>query len=162
MVFMVGGKRSVFERIKPVLDKVGKKTVYVGKNGTGATLKLVVNQTLFLNQASAVEGFTHGLKAGVNPEAMYEVLASGAAGSDVIAARGRDMLGGQEAQGNIRLTLKDLGLALENGRRLGVMLPMAALYHQFILQAFYRGWIRRADTAVMRVYRDLSGIQKKS
>jgi len=162
MVFMVGGKKSVFERIKPVLDKVGKKTVYVGKNGTGTVLKLVVNQTLFLNQASAVEGLTHGLKAGVNPEAMYEVLVSGAAGSDVIAARGRDMLSGQEAQGNIRLTLKDLGLALESGRRLGVMLPMAALYHQFILQALYRGWFGRADTAVMQVYGELSGIQKRS
>jgi len=162
MVFMVGGKKSIFERIKPVLDKVGKKTVYVGKNGTGTVLKLVVNQTLFLNQASAVEGFTHGLKAGVNPEAMYEVLVSGAAGSDVIAARGRDMLSGQEAQGNIRLTLKDLGLALESGRRLGVMLPMAALYHQFILQALYRGWFGRADTAVMQVYGELSGIQKRS
>lgn len=162
MVFMVGGKKSIFERIKPVLDKVGKKTVYVGKNGTGTVLKLVVNQTLFLNQASAVEGLTHGLKAGVNPEAMYEVLVSGAAGSDVIAARGRDMLSGQEAQGNIRLTLKDLGLALESGRRLGVMLPMAALYHQFILQALYRGWFGRADTAVMQVYGELSGIQKRS
>jgi 2-hydroxy-3-oxopropionate reductase len=162
MVFMAGGKRSVFERIKPVLDQVGKKTVYVGKNGDAAMLKLIVNQTLFLNQASAVEGFTHGLKAGVNPEAMYEVLASGAAGSDVIAARGRDMLSGQEAQGNIRLTMKDLGLALESGRRLGMILPMAALYLQFILQAFYSGRTSRADTAVMQVYGKLSNLQRKT
>jgi 2-hydroxy-3-oxopropionate reductase len=162
LVFMVGGKRFVFDRIKPVLDNVGKKTVYVGKNGDAAMLKLVVNQTLYLNQASAVEGFTHGLKAGVNPEAMYEVLASGAAGSDVIAARGRDMLSGQQAQGNIRITLKDLGLALESGRRLGVLLPMAALYHQFILQALYSGRTGRADTAVMQVYGELSNIQRRS
>jgi 3-hydroxyisobutyrate dehydrogenase-like beta-hydroxyacid dehydrogenase len=50
MVFMAGGKKSVFNKIKSILDKVGKKTVYVGKNGTGAVLKLIMNQTLFLNR----------------------------------------------------------------------------------------------------------------
>ena len=44
---MAGGPRSIFKKIKPVLDKVGRKTVYVGKNGQGSMLKLIVNHTLF-------------------------------------------------------------------------------------------------------------------
>ena len=115
---MAGGKKSVFNKVKPVLDKVGKKTVYVGKSGDASRLKLVVNQVLFLNQASAVEGFAHALKAGLNPDVLYEVLVSGAAASDLIAARGKAMLAGDFGQyGTIVSSLKDMGLALESGRR---------------------------------------------
>ncbi|MCX5918546.1 MAG: NAD(P)-dependent oxidoreductase, partial [Deltaproteobacteria bacterium] len=92
MVFMAGGKRSVFERIKPVLDRIGKKTVYAGKSGDGATLKLVINHTLYLNQAAAIEGLVLGLKAGLNPDVLFEVITSGAAASDLLIARGKDML----------------------------------------------------------------------
>lgn len=161
MVFMAAGKESVYARIKPVLDKIGKKTVYVGKNGDGATLKLIVNQILYLNQASAIEGFVHGLKAGINPEAMLEVLNSGAAASDLIAARGKDMLEGNfEKKGPVWLALKTTSHVLESAKRLGVMLPMLALYQQFILQAHYNGWDDLDLTAVMKIYEQMAGIGK--
>jgi 3-hydroxyisobutyrate dehydrogenase-like beta-hydroxyacid dehydrogenase len=163
MVFMAGGKISVFRKVKPVLDKVGKKVIYAGKNGAGAQLKLVVNQTLFLNQAAAIEGFVHGLKGGLNPEVMYDVLVSGAAGSDLIAARGKAMLAGEFGKyGTVRGLLKDMDLALESGRRLGVMLPMMALYHQLLLQAYYSGWEKEDATVVMRLYEQLAGIDGKT
>ena len=161
MVFMVGGKRSVFSRIKPMLDRVGKKTVYVGKNGDAAMLKLIVNQVLFLNQASAIEGFVHGLKAGLNPGVMLDVLISGAAGSDLIASRGKDMLRGSfEKKGPVWLAVKDLGLALENAKQLGIMLPFTALYHQLLLQAYYNGWKDQDATAVMKIYEQLARMEK--
>jgi len=56
MVFMAGGKRAIFDKIRPVLDQIGKKAVYVGKNGDAVMLKLVVNLILFLNEAAAIEG----------------------------------------------------------------------------------------------------------
>ena len=158
MVFMAGGKKSVFNKVKPVLDRVGKKTVYVGKNGDAAMLKLVVNQTLFLNQASAIEGLVLGLKAGLDPDIMLEVLISGAAGSDLIAARGRDMLMGNFGpKGPVWLAIKDLGLALESAKRLGVVLPMAGLYQQLLLNAHYIGWDQRDATVVMKIYEQLAG-----
>ena len=163
MVFMVAGKKSVFKKVKPVLDKIGKKTVYVGKNGDAAMLKLVVNQTLFLNQASAIEGFVLGLKAGLDPDVMLDVLISGAAGSDLIAARGRDMLMGNfKAKGPVWLSIKDLGLALESAKRLGVALPMAGLYQQLLLNAHYIGWDRSDATVVMKIYEQLAGIKRKT
>jgi 2-hydroxy-3-oxopropionate reductase len=159
MVFMAGGKKSVFNKVKPVLDKVGKKTVYVGKNGDASRLKLVVNQVLFLNQASAVEGFAHALKAGLNPDVLYEVLVSGAAASDLIAARGKAMLAGDFGKyGTIVSSLKDMGLALESARRLGVMSPMSALYEQFMLQVYYSVKERSDATAVLKLYKQWAGI----
>jgi 3-hydroxyisobutyrate dehydrogenase-like beta-hydroxyacid dehydrogenase len=162
MVFMAGGKRSVFEKVKPVLDHIGKKTVYVGKNGDAAMLKLVVNLTLFLNQAAAIEGLVLGMKAGLDPDVMFDVMTSGAAASDLILARGKDMLAGKfDPKGPVDMAIKDLGLALESGKQLGVMLPMGGLYLQFLLKAHYNGWDRNDATVVMKVYEALAGISRE-
>lgn len=158
MVFMAGGKKSIFERIKPVLDRIGKETVYVGKSGDGAMLKLVVNHILFLNQAAAIEGMVMGLKAGLDPEIMLDVITSGAASSDLIMARGKDMLAGNfEPKGPVVMAVKDLGLSLESAKKLGVVLPMGGLYMQFLLKALYNGWERNDATVVMRIYQQLAG-----
>jgi 3-hydroxyisobutyrate dehydrogenase-like beta-hydroxyacid dehydrogenase len=162
MVFMVGGKRSLFERIKPVLDRIGKKTVYVGKMGDGATMKLVINHTLFLNQAAAIEGLVLGLKAGLNPDVLLDVMTSGAASSDLLIARGRDMLSGNfSPKGPVSLANKDLALSLETAKRLGVVLPVGALYQQLLLKAHYNGWDREDATAVMKIYEGLAGVVRK-
>jgi 3-hydroxyisobutyrate dehydrogenase-like beta-hydroxyacid dehydrogenase len=158
MVFMVGGKRSIFEKIKPVFDRIGKKTVYVGKSGDGAALKLVINHTLYLNQAAAIEGLVLGLKAGLNPDVLLNVITSGAAASDLLLARGRDMLNGNfSPKGPVVLANKDLALSLEMARQLGVVLPVGALYQQLLLKAHYNGWDREDATVVMRIYQQLAG-----
>jgi 3-hydroxyisobutyrate dehydrogenase-like beta-hydroxyacid dehydrogenase len=157
MVFMAGGKRAVYEKIKPVLDQIGKKTVYAGKSGDGATMKLVINHTLYLNQAAAVEGLVLGLKAGLNPNVLFEVITSGAASSDLLIARGKDMLRGKfSPKGPVVLANKDLALSLETARQLGVVLPVGALYQQLLLKAHYNGWDREDATVVMRIYQQLA------
>jgi 3-hydroxyisobutyrate dehydrogenase len=162
MVFMAGGKKATFNKVKPVLDKIGKKTVYVGKNGDAALLKLVVNHTLFLNQAAAVEGLTLGLKAGLNPEVMLDVLTSGAAGSDLLTARGKDMVKGNfKPKGALWVAIKDLGMALESAKQLGVVLPIAGLYQQLLLSAQYAGWDDSDATVVMKTYEQLAGIRQQ-
>jgi len=162
MVFMVGGKRSVFEKIKPVFDQIGKKTVYAGKMGDGATMKLVINHTLYLNQAAAIEGLVLGLKAGLNSEVLFDVITSGAASSDLLMARGKDMLAGIfSPKGPTGIAIKDLGLSLETGKKLGVVLPVGALYQQFLLKAQYNGWERDDATVVMRLYEEWAGMDWK-
>jgi len=162
MVFMAGGKRSIFERIKPVLDRIGKKTVYTGGMGDGATLKLVINHTLYLNQAAAIEGLVLGLKAGLNPDVLYDVITSGAASSDLIMARGKDMLSANfSPKGPLILANKDLALSLETAKRLGVVLPVGALYQQLMLKAHYNGWDREDATVVMKIYEEMAGLVRK-
>jgi 3-hydroxyisobutyrate dehydrogenase-like beta-hydroxyacid dehydrogenase len=162
MVFMLGGKKSIFEKVKPVLDRIAKKTVYVGKRGDGAALKLVVNHILFLNQAAAIEGLVLGLKAGLNPDVMFTVITSGAASSDLLIARGKDMINGNfSAKGQVAVAIKDLALSLETAKQLGVVLPVGALYHQLLLKAHYNGWDREDATSVMRIYEELAGFVRK-
>ncbi len=163
MVFMVGGKKSVYNRVKPIFDKIGKKTVYVGKHGDAAMLKVIVNLTLFLNQAAAIEGLSLGLKSGVPAERILDVLVSGSASSDLLASRGRDMIQGNfRPRGPVWLAVKDIGLALESAKKLGVILPIAGLYQQLLLNAHYRGWDREDATAVMKIYMDLADINISS
>lgn len=162
MVFMVGGRSEVFEKIKPVLDKIGKKTVYVGKNGNAAMLKLVVNHILYLNQAAAIEGFVLGTKAGLDPGIMFDAITSGAASSDLIIARGKEMLADHfEPKGPVSVAVKDMGLILESAKQLGVILPVGGLYQQLLLQAQYQGWDRKDATVVMKIYEQLAGIPEK-
>jgi 3-hydroxyisobutyrate dehydrogenase-like beta-hydroxyacid dehydrogenase len=162
MVFMLGGKKSIFEKVKPVLDRIAKKTVYVGKSGDGAALKLVVNHILFLNQAAAIEGLVLGLKAGLNPDVMFTVITSGAASSDLLIARGKDMINGNfSPKGQVAVAIKDLALSLETAKQLGVVLPVGALYHQLLLKAHYNGWDREDATSVMRIYEELAGFVRK-
>jgi 2-hydroxymethylglutarate dehydrogenase len=161
MVFMAGGEKEIFDTVKTVLDKVGKKTVYVGKHGDAAMLKLTVNLVLFLNQASAVEGLTLGLKAGLDPNVLYDVLVAGAAGSDLIKTRGKDMLAGSfNPRGALWIGVKDVGLALEAAKTIGVTCPMAGLYQQMLLSAHHRGWGDQDATVVMRIYEELSNIKR--
>jgi 3-hydroxyisobutyrate dehydrogenase-like beta-hydroxyacid dehydrogenase len=158
LVFMAGGPRSIFKKIKPVLDKVGRKTVYVGKNGQGSMLKLIVNHTLFLNQAAAVEGLTLARKSGIDPDLIYDVMISGAARSSLIVQRGQDMLRHDfKGKGALAVAVKDIGLCLENARRLGAAAPMAALYQQFLLSASRRGWKDMDATSVMKIFEELAG-----
>lgn len=160
MVFMAGGEKKVFDQVKPVLDKVGKKTVYVGTHGDAAMLKLIVNVVLFLNQAAAVEGLTLGLKAGLDPAVLYDALISGAAQSDLIKTRGQDMLAGKFApRGALWIGVKDLGLALEAAKTLRVECPVTDLYQQMLLKAQRRGWGDQDATVVMRLYEELAGIK---
>jgi len=157
MVFMAGGKRSAFERVKPVLDRIGKKTVYVGKSGDGAMLKLVVNHILYLNEAAAIEGMVLGMEAGLDPEILLDAITSGAASSDLVASRGKDMLAGNfSPKGPVILANKDLALSLETAKQLGVVLPVGALYQQLLLKAHYNGWDREDATAVMKIYQQLA------
>jgi len=159
MVFMAGGDRAGFERIKPVFDAIGKKTVYVGPSGSGAMLKTVVNHVLFLNQAAAIEGMVLGRRAGLDPAILLDVLVTGAAESDLIRARGKDMLAGNfAAKGALWIAAKDLALSLQSAKALGVALPMGGLYQQLLSGAQGRGWDQEDATVVMRLYEELAGI----
>lgn len=159
MVFMAGGKKSVFNKVRPVLERIGKKAVYAGKHGDGAMLKLVVNLILYLNEAAAVEGLALGMKAGLDPTVMLDVITTGAASSDLIMARGKDMLAGRfTPKGQVSVAVKDMGLIVERAKQLGVMLPVGGLYQQLLLQAQYRGWDQEDATSVLKIYEQWAGI----
>jgi 2-hydroxy-3-oxopropionate reductase len=101
------------------------------------------------------------MKAGLDPTVMLDVITTGAASSDLIMARGEDMLAGRfTPKGQLSVAVKDMGLIVERAKQLGVMLPVGGLYQQLMLQAQYRGWDQEDATSVLKIYEQWAGISR--
>jgi 2-hydroxy-3-oxopropionate reductase len=124
---MVGGKAEVFERIKPLFEKMGKNIVYIGGNGDGQICK-VANQIVVALTIEAVgEALLLASKAGADVMKVREALLGGFAQSRILDVHGERMIKRTFQPGfRIRLHQKDLRLALQTGRELGVSLPNTA------------------------------------
>lgn len=127
LVFMIGGKAEVLERVRPVLEAVGKKLLLLGPNGAGQTVKLGMNLLLALQVDAFAEALALVTAAGVPAEKLMEVLQSSMARSGVLDVKAPMMVKGEfPASFPLRLMQKDVRLALELARDRGVMLPCGA------------------------------------
>lgn len=124
LVFMIGGEAEVLERVKPVLEAVGKTFVLLGPNGAGQTVKLGMNLLLALQVDAFAESLALVTAAGVPAEKLMEVLQSSMARSGVLDVKAPMMVKGEfPASFPLRLMHKDVRLALELARNKGVTLP---------------------------------------
>ncbi len=121
---MVGGKPEVFERVKPLFEKMGKNIVHIGDNGDGQVCK-VANQIVVALTIEAVgEALLLASKAGADVLKVRQALLGGFAQSRILDVHGERMIKHAFQPGfRIRLHQKDLRLALETGKALGVSLP---------------------------------------
>jgi len=127
LVFMIGGKAEVLERVKPVLEAVGKKFLLLGPNGAGQTVKLGMNLLLALQVDAFAEALALVTSAGVPAEKLMEVLQSSMARSGVLDVKAPMMVKGEfPASFPLSLMHKDVRLALELARDKGVTLPCGA------------------------------------
>jgi 3-hydroxyisobutyrate dehydrogenase len=144
LAVMVGGNREVFESIKPVLDSFGDKVFYAGGIGAGSICKLVHNMIGHSVRQAIAEGLTLGVKAGVEPEAVWECMRRGSLGRMRVLHEGlvRSMFRGEYEPASFALNLayKDISLATELAREYDVPMPMTTLAEQIALQAMNRGW----------------------
>jgi 3-hydroxyisobutyrate dehydrogenase len=126
LVFMVGGKAEVLERVKPVLEAVGKKFFLLGPNGAGQIVKLAMNMLLALQVDALAESLALVTAAGVPGERLIEVMQSSMARSGVLDVKAPMLLKNEfPASFPLRLMHKDIRLALELAREKGVTLPAA-------------------------------------
>jgi 2-hydroxy-3-oxopropionate reductase len=133
LAIMVGGKRDVFDRAKPLFERLGKSFVLCGGHGAGNTVKLC-NQVIVAANIEAVgEALVLAKKAGLDPTVVFEAIRGGLAGSNVLNAKAPMMIAGNFTPGfRIRLHRKDLLNALLTGKELGVPLPVTALVEQMV------------------------------
>ncbi len=124
---MVGGEPEVFAQIKPYFELMGKNIVHIGENGDGQTCK-VANQIVVALTIEAIgEALLFASKAGANPKKVREALLGGFAQSRILEVHGERMIGRSFDPGfRIRLHQKDLNLALQAARNLGLSLPNTA------------------------------------
>ncbi len=124
---MVGGATEVFEKIKPYFDIMGKNIVLVGGNGDGQTCKVANQIVVALNIEAVGEALLFASKAGADPAKVRTALMGGFADSRILQLHGERMIKRTFQPGfRVRLHQKDLNLALESARKLGLSLPNTA------------------------------------
>jgi 3-hydroxyisobutyrate dehydrogenase len=159
LAIMVGGETEDVEKVMPVLKCMGTKITHVGPIAAGQLTK-AINQIIIAGvYLSVAEGMALGLKAGLDMEKVVEAISEGAAGSWVLTNRSRNMINNTYPLGfRVKLHQKDLGIALEAAKGLGVTLPVAALVDQIETGIVARGYGDEDVSAMARSIREQSGI----
>jgi 2-hydroxy-3-oxopropionate reductase len=127
LTIMCGGPQAAFDKVKPLLELMGKNISLVGGNGDGQTTKVANQIIVALNIAAVGEALLFASKAGADPAKVRQALMGGFASSRILELHGERMIKRTFDPGfRIRLHQKDLGLALQGARELGVALPQTA------------------------------------
>jgi 3-hydroxyisobutyrate dehydrogenase len=156
---MVGGKPEVLAKVMPVLQAMGKTISHVGTIGSGQVTK-AINQVIIAGTYAAVaEGMAMGLAAGIDIEAAHKALSGGAANSWVLTNRAGNMIKNEYPLGfRTRLHRKDLGIAIETAKDLGVSIPIAALVEQMEVSLVKRGFGDEDVSNIARIVREQAGL----
>ena len=157
---MVGGKKETFEAVYDILMTMGANCVLCGEIGAGNTTKLVNQIIVALNIAAVGEALALGVKAGVNPELIFNAIKGGLAGSTVLSAKAPMVMNGDFKPGfKIDLHIKDLQNALDTGHAVGVPLPLSAYAMEIMQLLKSEGYGQEDHCAIVKYYEKLSGIK---
>jgi 2-hydroxy-3-oxopropionate reductase len=127
LTIMVGGSQAAFERVRPLFELMGKNITLVGGNGDGQTCKVANQIIVALNIAAVGEALLFASKAGADPARVRQALMGGFAASRILEVHGERMIKRTFTPGfRIGLHQKDLNLALQGARAIGVALPQTA------------------------------------
>jgi 2-hydroxy-3-oxopropionate reductase len=127
LTIMIGGPEAAFNRVKPIFEKLGKNITLVGGNGDGQTTKVANQIIVALNIEAVAEALLFASKAGADPAKVRQALMGGFAASRILEVHGERMVKRTFDPGfRIELHQKDLNLALQGAKALGVSLPNTA------------------------------------
>jgi 2-hydroxy-3-oxopropionate reductase len=127
LTIMVGGPEETFAKVKPIFEKLGKNITLVGGNGDGQTTKVANQIIVALNIEAVAEALVFASKAGADPARVRQALMGGFAASRILEVHGERMVKRTFNPGfRIELHQKDLNLALQGAKALGVSLPNTA------------------------------------
>jgi 2-hydroxy-3-oxopropionate reductase len=131
LIFMVGGKKEVLDRVEPILQAVGKRFFLLGPNGSGQTVKLAMNLILALEVQALAEGLELVTSSGVEPAKLVEVLQSSMGRAAVLDVKAPFMIKRDFTPSfPLRLMHKDIRLAMELAKENGIELPAGAAAYQ--------------------------------
>jgi len=162
LAIWVGGDKDVFDRCKPVLDSIGDAAYYVGPVGSGSVAKLVHNCAGYVVQCALAEVFTMGVKAGVEPLALWQAVRKGAGGRrGMFEGLAEHLLPGKFDPPDfaLRLARKDVDLAVGVGREFDVPMRLANLALQELTEAMNRGWGGRDSRVAMLLQEERAGVE---
>lgn len=141
LAIMVGGLCEAYDKALPVLRAMGRSITYIGGNGSALAVKLANNLIVAASLVAISEAFTLAAKAGVDPGLVHQVLSSATARSWILQEKlaATVLVGNLEPGFRLSLLRKDMGLALEFGKALGIPMFSTALVHQLYTLALGLG-----------------------
>jgi 3-hydroxyisobutyrate dehydrogenase len=151
LAFFVGGDRATFDTYKEVLRAMGDQPIYVGEIGDGTVAKLVHNLAAQSMSLAFAEAFTIGVRAGVEPVALWRAIRQGAGGR---ARRPFDSLrffthDDEPASFRLELALKDVTLATQLAREVHVPANLSQITNDDLMEACEKGWGAKDMTALL-------------
>ena len=157
---MVGGDEGVFEKVKPVFELMGKNINLVGGNGDGQTAKVANQIIVALNIEAVAEALLFASKAGADPAKVRQALMGGFASSKILEVHGERMVKRTFDPGfRIELHQKDLNLALNSARSLGVSLPNTATAQELFNSCAAHGGKAWDHSAMVRALEKLANFE---
>src|SRR6202047_3745964 len=162
MAIWVGGDKAIYDKHKPVLDAMGDRAAYIGPIGAATVAKLVHNMSGYAITCALAETFTMGVKAGMDPVALWEAVRQGVGGRRFTFDGLLDQfLPGRYDPPNfaLKLATKDVALATALGRELGVPMRICTLAYAEMLEACNRGWEGRDSRSVMLLQQERAGVK---
>jgi 2-hydroxy-3-oxopropionate reductase len=157
---MVGGKKEVFDKALPVLQKLGKNVSYVGDHGAGEVAKAANQIIVALTIEAVAEALIFAKKSGVDPEKVRNALLGGFAQSRILELHGQRMLDRNfKPGGRARLHKKDTEIAMASARELGMYLPGTALISHLWNAIAAQGGLDWDHSAVVKVLETMSNTE---
>lgn len=160
MTVMASGSEAAFAKAQPVLDAIASKVWRLGDAaGIGSTVKMVNQLLAGVHIATAAEAMALGIRAGADPQTLFDVISTSAGSSWMFQNRVPHILAGDDTPlSSVNIFVKDLGIVLDQARALTFPLPMASAAHQLFLAAAAAGHGARDDAFVIRFWQMLAGI----
>ena len=159
---MVGGKATVFERVKPLFECMGKNIVHIGGNGAGQVAKACNQIVVAVTIEAVAEALTFARKNGADPAKVREALMGGFAGSKIMEVHGKRMLDNDFKPGfKVGLHQKDMRIVMETAHQLGLALPAAAMVTQHLNALMGTGDTNLDSAAIVKVIARMSVIEAR-
>lgn len=157
---MVGGDEESFSKVKPYFELMGKNITLVGENGAGQTTKIANQIIVALNLEAVSEALVFASKAGVNPVKVREAIMGGSASSRVLEVHAKRIIEKNFEPGfRVELHQKDLDIALENAKELGVSLPNTATTQQLFNSCKSFGADKKDHSIIVKALEKLSNCE---
>jgi 3-hydroxyisobutyrate dehydrogenase len=158
---MVGGDAETIEAVRPLFECMGKTIVHQGPAGAGQHTKMVNQILIATNMIGVCEALLYGYKAGLDLKTVLQSVGGGAAASWSLNNLGPRIIDHNFEPGFfVEHFIKDMGIALEEAKRMNLALPGLALANQLYLAVQAQGWGRKGTHALMLALEQLSGIKR--
>jgi 3-hydroxyisobutyrate dehydrogenase-like beta-hydroxyacid dehydrogenase len=156
------GDKAAFEQTKAVLEGFSRAHYYLGEFGNGSKMKYVANLLVAIHNVAAAEAFVLGMKAGLDPETIYQVAGDGAGASRMFQVRGPQMVAGRydEATMKVEVWQKDMKIIGEYATKLGVPTPLFSASAPIYTAAMAQGFDKQDTAAVCAVLEAMAGLKR--